>query len=133
MAKEKQKPPRVLTTDEAREIGKIGGIVSGESRREKKTLRETMELALQAQIDVDLTAMQAGVKATIRRWIDTGDHNSLNAIRDLIGEKPISKIDIEDARQYPEDFNDYMTFVKKGAMSNGERHNQEKSPTGAEV
>ena len=35
---------RPLTTEEAREIGKIGGIVSGKKRQEKKAMQEVWEV-----------------------------------------------------------------------------------------
>lgn len=37
---------RVLTTEEAREIGKTGGINSGKARRRKRDLKKLLEIAL---------------------------------------------------------------------------------------
>ncbi len=37
---------RVLTSEEAREIGRKGGIRSGEARREKATMKATLEMLL---------------------------------------------------------------------------------------
>lgn len=44
------------STDEAREISRKGGIKSGESRRRKRTIRDTMELLLVAPMSADETA-----------------------------------------------------------------------------
>lgn len=38
------------SSEEARENGKKGGIASGEARRQKKTMREWLEIAMQAAI-----------------------------------------------------------------------------------
>lgn len=45
-------PPR--TSEEAKARGKNGGIASGIARREKKTLRETLELILEMDADASL-------------------------------------------------------------------------------
>ena len=41
------------SSDEARENGKKGGIASGEARRQKKTMREWLEIAMQAAMKND--------------------------------------------------------------------------------
>ena len=41
---------RVLTSEEAREIGSKGGIASGEARRQKKSLREKAKLLMSLSI-----------------------------------------------------------------------------------
>lgn len=38
---------RVLTTEEAREIGKKGGIASGKVRQEKATMKKTLQMLLE--------------------------------------------------------------------------------------
>jgi len=80
--------------EKAVKSGRKGGIRSGEVKAEKKTMRQTMETALQTKNTEGLTLMQAGVEATIRRWIKTGDAQALNAIRDLIGEKPKDEVQL---------------------------------------
>ena len=45
MANERNLNP-VRSENEAREKGKKGGIASGEARRKKKTIRETLEMML---------------------------------------------------------------------------------------
>lgn len=40
---------KVPTSEEARENGRKGGIASGKARREKKTMRETLELLLEME------------------------------------------------------------------------------------
>lgn len=39
----------VQSTEEARELGRKGGIASGEARRKKKSMRETLEILLEME------------------------------------------------------------------------------------
>lgn len=48
MAKEENLRPIELTHDEARKFGTLGGIESGRKRRERKTMREQLEMLLQS-------------------------------------------------------------------------------------
>lgn len=43
-------PTNERTKEEARELGRQGGIASGKARREKKALKETLELLLQQAV-----------------------------------------------------------------------------------
>lgn len=111
---ENLKPP---STEEARERGKKGGQKSGEVRAKRKTLRETMEAALQGKYDGELTAMQQGINATIKKWIETGDISILNGIRDLIGEKPTDKIDASINSENKEIIKNYLEAAKNGKFT----------------
>lgn len=86
MANEQNLKP--LTTDKAREIGRKGGIKSGETRRKRKTLREEL-LALLAtgnnQNKMSLAIIEKALK---------GNTKAFEVIRDTIGEKPKEELDI---------------------------------------
>lgn len=82
-----------LTPEQRKEKASKAGKASVKARAEKKILRETMEAALRGEVEDGLTAIQAGVNSTIKRWIETGDISILNGIRDLIGEKPTDKLE----------------------------------------
>jgi hypothetical protein len=58
MAKNTQNlvPVTERSKDEARELSRKGGIKSGESRRRKRTIRDTMEMLLAAPLSDDETA-----------------------------------------------------------------------------
>jgi len=96
----------VKTKEEARIRGRNGGIKSGEVRRQKKTMRETLENALKIELtkekleelgaDIGLmngetSVLSAIVASTIREAIG-GDSKSIQFIRDSIGEKPIDEM-----------------------------------------
>ena len=80
---------RKLSTSEAREIGKKGGIKSGEKRREQKKFREIFELLLNKQSTND-----KGETATIKEVIAIntvakavkGDLKAVNLIKDFLEE-----------------------------------------------
>ena len=84
-------PPR--SKSEARERGKKGGIASGESRRQKRTLRKSLELALQTKNPDGITRQDEIVIALIDKAVK-GDIRAFEVIRDSIGEKPSDKVDV---------------------------------------
>lgn len=91
MAKEDLKPVR--SKDEAKERGKKGGIASGEARRKKKTIRETLEMMLSGKMPDGATRQDAIVVALMEKAL-SGDVRAFEAIRDSIGEKPSEKMNI---------------------------------------
>ena len=69
------------------EEAKKGGIKSGEARRARKTLKETLLLMLEegnTQNDITLALLQKALK---------GDTKAYEVIRDTVGEKPKDKIE----------------------------------------
>ena len=86
--------PPIRSTQEAREKGKIGGKKSGEVRREKKRLRELLELALtMPSMERQGTNADAIVAALIER-ATKGDVRAYECIRDSVGEKPTDRVDM---------------------------------------
>ena len=100
--KENLKPVR--TKSEARERGKKGGIASGEKRREKKAMKETLETLLQMPlksdkaVDLDeikdiaalkgknITVQEAIMLAQIQKAMK-GDTKAAEYVRDTSGNK----------------------------------------------
>ena len=102
---------RTPTTEEARIIGRKGGIASQKAQREKKEQKKTiacaLELILNAKIpDAMAKKMQAqtGVSeldyrtalaySVISTAIRKGDANALRTIADYTGEKPADNLNI---------------------------------------
>lgn len=97
--------------EEAKKNGAKGGRASGEARRRKKTMRENLEILLSMPLkkgkgaDIDkgenmqefteqnLTVEQAMLLAQIKKALK-GDLDSFEAIRDLVGEKPVNKSEV---------------------------------------
>lgn len=96
----------IQSTDEARKRGRNGGIKSGEVRRQKKTMRETLENALKIELSAekleelgaetglmngDMTVLSAIIASTIREAIG-GDTKAIQFVRDSIGEQPKTEV-----------------------------------------
>lgn len=95
MANENNLNP-VRSENEAREKGKKGGIASGEARRRKKTIRETLEMMLAGQMPDGATRRDAIVTALLEKAL-SGDVRAFEAIRDSVGEKPTEKMNVSTA------------------------------------
>lgn len=87
---------RVLTTEEAREIGSKGGKASVKARRKKKELRELLEIALSQPYkdNPDDDNYMAISVALVQRALD-GDTKAFEIIRDTLGQKPKDQIEVE--------------------------------------
>lgn len=81
------------TTEEARELGKKGGIASGESRRQRKALREEL-LALLSQDDIQERISLALINEALHGNSAGSVTKAFEVIRDTIGEKPVEKVQI---------------------------------------
>lgn len=104
----------VKTEEEAREKGRKGGIASGKARREKKAMRETLELLLSMPMkdgkfaDVESIKNFASMKgknidvqtaisiAMIQRALK-GDKGAAEFVRDTSGQKPTDNMNITGA------------------------------------
>lgn len=82
----------VRCTADARKLGSVGGKKSGESRREKKRLRELLEILLQQPVEAGdgSTNAEAMTVALLKKAL-SGDTRAYEIIRDTIGEKPVEK------------------------------------------
>lgn len=97
----------VKNSEEARRLGKIGGIRSGEVRRARKALKETLshlltlppgyseqKEALQALgIDEDDCTNQTLMAVSMIQAAIHGDVKAAIWVRDTVGEKPADKVD----------------------------------------
>lgn len=84
---------RKLTTDEAREIGKKGGVNSGKARREKKEMREFAKMVLDELVKDKKTGKQvptryAMVKRLVQKVLKDGDVQAFKTIAAQVGEQP---------------------------------------------
>lgn len=91
---------RVPTSDEAREIGKKGGIASGKARREKADLRRQMQIWLESDVTTDkhgnpMSGAQL-MAAIAAREAAKGNAKFWELIRDTAGYKPVDKVMVAD-------------------------------------
>ena len=80
-------PMNERSESEVRELGRKGGIKSGEARREKKLFKEAIEKKLGQSLDSMVDAMINQAK--------NGNVQAITFLRDTIGEKPTDKIDAD--------------------------------------
>ena len=80
---------RTPTTEEAREIGRKGGLASAKARAEKKQLKELLELALSQPSEiVDGEDNYTAITAALVQKAIQGDTKAYEVIRDTLGQKP---------------------------------------------
>ena len=99
--------------EEARELGKKGGVKSGEVRRARKTLREELEALLTEEItDKNGRRMQTqkAISASMIKQALTGSTKAFELIRDTIGEKPVDKVMLAEVDQATIDEVEKMIF-----------------------
>ena len=80
-------PNSQRTPSELREMTRKAGIKSGEARRARKTLKETLLMMLEegnTQDNITLALLQKGLN---------GDTKAYEVIRDTVGEKPTDKVE----------------------------------------
>ena len=75
------------SVEEAREMGRKGGIASGKARREKKIFKEAIEKQLGQNIDSMIKSMITQAKK--------GNVQAIAFLRDTIGEKPTDKVETD--------------------------------------
>lgn len=97
MANEENLNP-IRTEKEARELGRKGGIASGEARRAKKTMKEMLDYLLDKEIENSktgemVTCREAMLSAMVKKAIK-GDVKACQFVRDTSGEAPITKTEL---------------------------------------
>lgn len=105
MANEKNLIPQAQRSPkEARENGRKGGKASGKARRAKRTLRELVEIFGNLDVSDEARKKMKEIGIPEELWTrkmqpvvalfnkaNKGDVGAFNAIRDIIGEKPVDK------------------------------------------
>ena len=79
-------PNSQRTPEELREMGRKGGIASGEARKRKKTLKEELIALLETNDNNNKISVALLQKAL------NGDIQAFTTIRDTIGEKPREEV-----------------------------------------
>ena len=89
------KPPiNKRPTEEQRAIRIKGGIKSGEVRRAKKTLRESLEILLErTEKGEELTNQERMIMALFQKAL-SGSEKAFEVVRDTIGQKLTDKMEI---------------------------------------
>lgn len=110
MANEKNLiPTSERTKEEARELGRKGGIKSGETRRRKKEFRELFEKMLDEQggnLNGEPVTRKELIAARAMKLLQDPDSSdareflkAFEIVRDTIGEKPVEKVMVAEVDQ----------------------------------
>lgn len=81
----------VRSKDEAKKLGRKGGIASGVARREIRDLREALSDSLGIVMENDKTVGENIIEAILKRAL-TGDIRAFTAIADRVEGKPLQPI-----------------------------------------
>lgn len=87
---------RTPSTNEAREIGRLGGIASGKSRRKRKAIRTALEEALTLPYEVNGTTLSnvEAIAAAMVREAREGNVRAFCAIRDSCEGRPVQGVSV---------------------------------------
>lgn len=84
--------------EEAVKNGKNGGIASGESKRAKKSLREAMQVLMEADLTGKDGKTMTGTEAMAAKAFQAalkGDWKAWELVRDTAGQKPVDKVQMK--------------------------------------
>ena len=125
---------RVPTSEQARINGAKGGKASAKAKKERKTLREHLEILMQLPVRTDgpqLDDLDEDVKARIQadgmtyadliniammKEASKGNVRAMEYVRDQLGQKPIEKTEVKiegDIDLQQADIDDLLKSVKK--------------------
>ena len=91
-------PTNKRSKEEAKRLGKKGGIASGKARREKKTLRQCLEILLERTLKDKKGIEMTGAEAVSLRVFEKalkGDIRAFEVLRDTAGQKPVEKVQMK--------------------------------------
>ena len=99
-----KRPPNAEQTQfqsgaEAVESGRKGGIASGKARQVKKSLREAMQILMDADLTGKDGKTMTGTEAMAARAFQAalkGDWKAWELVRDTAGQKPVERVMVAD-------------------------------------
>lgn len=114
---ENLKPNTTLSKEEAMEMGRKGGIASGKARKQKKLIKDNIELLLSlpiksnkmkqqlAELGIEENEMNNQMAMVIAMYqkVLKGDVQAFNTLRDTIGQGVTNKVAIEQVPQIVDD------------------------------
>lgn len=100
-----------FSSEEARRNGKKGAEKSAQKRRERKTFKELLKIALEMKSPTGKTNAEEIVASMIRKAQD-GDVKAFEAVRDTIGEKPKDEVDLTTQEKTPEGMIEMYQWLK---------------------
>jgi hypothetical protein len=87
--------------EEAVKNGKKGGQNSGKARRDKKMLKDCLEILMEKNTHIDgknMTGFEALALSAFEKAL-SGDVKAMTFVRDTLGQKPVEKVMIAEVEQ----------------------------------
>lgn len=85
-----------FTKENAKEMGSKAGKASGKARRDKKLLKDCLEILLSQKIETKdgkkITGAEATAAALFKKALN-GDTKAFELLRDTAGQKPVDKVE----------------------------------------
>lgn len=117
----------VRSKEIARERGRKGGLKSGEVRRNRKTMKDTILDLIQKEVSTeqyggdssilgDKATLQEIILASMIREASNGDTKAMQLLRDTIGEQPVNRQEITQ-EVITKDDTELMDSLKKSLIS----------------
>ena len=104
------------TTEEQRNIARMGGIASAKARREKKMLKDLLEEALSKGTDTDNEYIN--ITAALIKEANKGNVKAYEVIRDTLGQKPIEKVEVSKTTDETiKEVEDYLSSKKEADVN----------------
>ena len=131
-------PTSERSKDEVREIGRKGGIASGQSRRRRREFRETLEILANMQIkdgvaanienirkapelkNKNLTVLET-IALTLVKNAQQGDHQSIKLLIEMLGEKPAEKLEVDATVKDEGKLGAILKQIEKGTKQTSEK------------
>ena len=112
------KPKKKLSKDEAKKLGKAGGIKSGKARRKRKSIREALEALLTGNIKYEGKEMKCtdAIALSMVQEALKGNVPAFKEIRDTIGEKPVERVEANVKSESQELLKEYLEQAKGGKL-----------------
>lgn len=86
----------ITSTEQAREMGRRGGLASAETRAERRALRELLDICLMQRGEGGQTNAESIVAALVGKALG-GDVKAFGMILETLGEKPKQGIDLSNS------------------------------------
>lgn len=87
-------PFNQLTEEQQKEMARKGGIKSGESRRQKRLLRDSLEDILYSKSSDGNLYLDEMTMSLFKKALE-GDVKAFEVVRDTIGQKPTEKLEAQ--------------------------------------
>lgn len=90
-----------MTPERRKEVARNGGYKSGEAKREKKMLKEYLEIILSMR-DAEGEDKYTKITRALIDKAEDGDTRAFEVVRDTLGQKPIDKLNMNANLSYEE-------------------------------